>query len=70
MQQFVAGVFALVSLGMIFGGLPGLALNRTAVSLPGRAFRGGRGQSPLIALGRCFQYKAHRNAPCCANGGI
>lgn len=35
MQQFVGGVFALVYLGMIFGGLPGLALNRTAVALLG-----------------------------------
>lgn len=35
MQQFVAGVFALVYLGMISGGLPGLALNRTAVALLG-----------------------------------
>ena len=35
MQQFVAGVFVLVYLGMIFGGLPGLALNRTAVALLG-----------------------------------
>ena len=35
MQQFVGGVFGLVYLGMIFGGLPGLALNRTAVALLG-----------------------------------
>jgi len=35
MQQYVAGVFTLVYLGMIFGGLPGLALNRTAVALLG-----------------------------------
>ncbi len=35
MQQYVPGVFALVYLGMLFGGLPGLALNRTAVALLG-----------------------------------
>ncbi len=35
MQQYVAGVFALVYLGMLFGGLPGLALNRTALALLG-----------------------------------
>ncbi|MDQ7834524.1 MAG: SLC13 family permease [Humidesulfovibrio sp.] len=35
MQQYVAVVFALVYAGMIFGGLPGLALNRTAVALLG-----------------------------------
>ena len=35
MQQFVGAVFALVYLGMVFGGLPGLALGRTAVALLG-----------------------------------
>lgn len=34
-QNFVAGVFALVYVGMIFGGLPGLALDRTALALIG-----------------------------------
>lgn len=35
MQGFVLGVFALVYLGMILGGLPGLALDRTGIALLG-----------------------------------
>lgn len=34
-QNLVAGVFGLVYLGMIFGGLPGLALDRSALALLG-----------------------------------
>jgi len=34
-QGFVLGVFALVYLGMILGGLPGLALDRTGIALLG-----------------------------------
>jgi Na+/H+ antiporter NhaD/arsenite permease-like protein len=33
--DFILGVFAVVYVGMLFGGLPGLALDRTAVALLG-----------------------------------